>query len=295
MEQIINSEKTIEVADLSKPFLRHSLDIQFFSSEELPTDDVGDVDNPVDDELIDDNPIEDDLGDKEQDLANPEDDKTSFKDDPQNQAFAQIRREKEAAVAQLKQMDAFISQQYGEYGIHTFEQYQEALKAEQEAQQRQQYVDAGLPDEVIDKLSRVDEVLQQAEEAQFKQQLADNYSELVKEYPELVKAPQDISPDVWQKWQDGKTGLSLTEAFELVNKKAIREHLQASSKQSTLNKINSKNHVRANGGEGAEDVDLTSVPAETMQAYRQMFAKELRTGKMKEADFVKHYKKSLKG
>jgi hypothetical protein len=294
MEQIINSEKTIEVADLSKPFLRHSLDIQFFSSEELPTDDVGDVDNPVDDELIEDNPIEDDLGDKEQDLANPEDEQ-SFKDDPQNQAFAQIRREKEAAVAQLKQMDAFISQQYGEYGIHTFEQYQEALKAEQEAQQRQQYVEAGLPEEVIDKLSRVDEVLQQAEEAQFKQQLADNYSELVKEYPDLVKAPQDISPDVWQKWQDGKTGLSLTEAYELVNKKTIREHLQASSKQSALNKINSKNHVRANGGEGAEDVDLTSVPAETMQAYRQMFAKELRTGKMKEADFVKHYKKSLKG
>jgi hypothetical protein len=293
MEQIINSEKTIEVADLSKPFLRHSLNIQFFSSEELPTDDVSDVDNPVDDEPIDDNSIEDDLDDKEQDLADPEDE-PSFKDDPQNQAFAQIRREKEAAVAQLKQMDAFISQQYGEYGIHTFEQYQEALKAEQEAQQRQQYVDAGLPDEVIDKLSRVDEVLQQAEEAQFKNMLADNYSELIKEYPDLVKAPQDISPEVWQKWQDGTTGLSLTDAYELVNKKTIREHLQASSKQSALNKINSKNHVRGNGGEGADDVDLTSVPSETMQAYRQMFSKELRTGKMKEVDFVKHYKKSLK-
>jgi hypothetical protein len=294
MEQNINSEKTIEVADLSKPFLRHSLNIQFFSSEELPADDVVDVDNPVDDELIDDNPVEDDLGDKEQDLADPEDDKTSFKDDPQNQAFAQIRRDKEAAEAQLRQMDAFISQQYGEYGIHTFAEYQEALKAEQEAQQRQQYVEAGLPEEVIDKLSRVDEVLQQAEEAKFKQQLADNYSELQKEYPDLVKAPQDITPEVWQKWNDGVTGLSLTEAYELVNKKAIREHLQASSKQSTLNNINSKKHVRGNGGEGADDVDLTSVPSETMQAYRQMFAKELRTGKMKEADFVKHYKNSLK-
>jgi hypothetical protein len=294
MEQNINSEKTIEVADLSKPFLRHSLNIQFFSSEELPADDVVDVDDPVDDELIDDNPVEDDLGDKEQDLAYPEDDKTSFKDDPQNQAFAQIRRDKEAAEAQLRQMDAFISQQYGEYGIHTFAEYQEALKAEQEAQQRQQYVEAGLPEEVIDKLSRVDEVLQQAEEAKFKQQLADNYSELQKEYPDLVKAPQDITPEVWQKWNDGVTGLSLTEAYELVNKKAIREHLQASSKQSTLNNINSKKHVRGNGGEGADDVDLTSVPSETMQAYRQMFAKELRTGKMKEADFVKHYKNSLK-
>jgi hypothetical protein len=276
MKQNINSAKTIEVADLSEPkFPLRLNDLQFFSD-----DDLGDGG--------------DDLGDKEQEPTDP-DKEPPAQDDKANAAFAQIRREKEAYERQIKEMDAFISQTYGEYGIHTFAQYQEALKAEQEAAQRQQYVDAGLPEEVIEKLTKVDEVLKEAEQVKFQQVLSDNYAELTKEYPDLVKTPQDINPEVWHKWQDGKTGLTLTEAFELVNKKQIREHLQASSKQSTLNKINSKNHVRSNGGDGAADLDLTSVPNETMQAYRQMFAKELRTGKMTEADFVKHYKKSLKG
>lgn len=281
MKQIIEAKKKVGVADLLK------LDLQFFADEP--------IDEPIDDsadEPIDDIPNDEDLGDKEQEPAEPVKD-VSFKDDPQNQAFAQIRREKEAYEAQVRAMDAEISRMYGEsHGIHTFAEFQQAAEAERQAAERQRYADAGLPDDVIDKLSKVDEVIQQAEQEKFNRLLFDNFNDLTKEYPDMVKQPDDIPGEVWQRWNDGKTGLSLTEAFELVNKQAIREHLQASAKQSTLNKVNSKSHVRGNGGEGADDVDLTSVPADVMQSYRQLFAKELRSGKMKESDFVKHYKKS---
>jgi hypothetical protein len=289
MEQLINSAKTTEVAE---PLLL-KLDLQLFADDlggvdpiEEPIDEP--IDEPTDEDLIDD-PIE--PGEKVEDLADPQD--PSFKDDPQNQKFAQMRREKEAAEQQMKQMDAYFAQQFGDsHGIHSFAEYQAAIEREQKEAERQQYIDAGLPEDVAEKLSKVDEVLKQAEQEKFDRLLTDGFSDLKKEYPGLVKTAEDIPVEVFAKWDDGKTGLSLTEAYELVNKKAIREHLQASSKQKALNQINSKSHLRGNGGQGADDVDLTSIPTETLTMYRQMFKKELRSGSMKESDFVKHYKDS---
>jgi hypothetical protein len=293
MEQLINSVKTAEVAELPKQFLLQ-LDLQQFS-DDLGGDDGGAAEETIDENLEADDDLDtgDEIEDGEEDqgVANPETTPPA-QDDKTNAAFAQMRRDKEAYEAQINSMNAMIAQQYGHMGITTFEQYQQAIQEQQQEAERQQYLDAGLPEDLVDKLSKVDQVLQQAETEKFNRLLSDNYIDLQKEYPELVKAPEDIPPEVWQKWNDGKTGLSLTDAYELVNKKAIREHLQAVSKQSTLNKVNSKSHLRGNGGEGADDVDLTSIPPDTLRMYRQMFSKELRTGKMKEADFVKHYKKS---
>lgn len=87
-------------------------------------------------------------------------------------------------------------------------------------------------------------------------------------------------------------GYSLLDAYEVANRAELRTKNINAGKQKALNQLNSKAHIRGNGGSGSDDVDLTSIPADTLQVYRQMFAKELRTGKMKEADFVKHYKKS---
>lgn len=293
MEQMINSEKTAEVADLLL-----KLDLQLFS-DDLGAEDsgAGDDTGAADENLeVDNNDLDtgsEEEGGNNQGVADPETTPPA-QDDKTNAAFAQIRREKEAAEQQLQAMNAMISQQYGHMGITTFEQYQQALEAQRQEAERQQYREAGLPDEIIDKLSKVDEVIQQAETEKFNRLLTDNYSSLQKEYPELVKQPDDIPAEVWQKWNDGKTGLSLTEAYELVNKKSIREHLQAASKQSALNQVNSKSHLRGNGGQGADDVDLTSVPPDVLANYKSLFSKELKTGKMKESDFVKHYKRSLK-
>jgi hypothetical protein len=301
MEQLKNSEKTTEVAE---PFLL-KLDLQFFS-DELGGDDGGDDTVIVDDNLDADIDNDLDTGDDEeipggnnQDVADPEQ-PPSFKDDPQNKAFAEMRRraeqaERDSQIARKYGADygifseADIVSAYGEsHGIQTLQEFENALKMEA---YRQQGLDPDAINSLIDNHPAVKEAIKEKQD-RF---LLDNYFNLQKEYPELVKNEQDIQPEVWKKWNDGKTGLTLTEAFELVNKQSIREHLQASSKQKALNQVNSKAHIRGNGGEGADDVDLTSIPSETMQAYRQMFAKELRTGKMKESDFVKHYKKSQKG
>lgn len=292
MNALINSEKTAEVAELLL-----KLDLQLFAEEldnfDEPVDEP--IDEPVDDHLddLDDDPI--DSGEKVEELADPQE--PSFKDDPQNKAFADMRRRAEQAerdrdIARNYGADygvyseADISARYGEsHGIHSLMELEKAIQMEQ-------YRAQGIDPDVINSIVENHPAIKQAEEEKFNRLLSDSFGDLQKEYPELVKNPEDIQLEVWQKWQDGKMGLSLTDAYELVNKKVIRDHLQASSKQKTLNQVNSKSHLRSNGGEGADDVDLTSIPSETMATYRQMFSKELRSGKMKESDFVKHYKKS---
>lgn len=294
MKQLINSEKTVEVAEL--PFLLR-LDIQQFS-DDLGGGDEGEgaeIDETLDDDL--DNPgTGDDGGGNNQEVADPE--HTPGQDDKTNAAFAQMRREKEAFEQQIRNMDAMISQQYGEsHGIHTFAEYQQAIEQQRRQEEMQQMRDAGLPDEIIEKLEkldRVDEIIQQQERENFNRMVSDGYNEIQKEYPELVKSHEDISDDVLEKWRGGETGLSLLDAYELVNKQAIRDHLRAASKQSALNQVNSKSHLRGNGGDSDGDVDLTSIPSDVLATYKQMFSKELRTGKMKLSDFVDHYKRSNK-
>ena len=286
MNQPIQSAKTTEVAELFR------LNLQFFNDEyaiEEPTETIEDVQPDETTETPENETVE--TGENEQDSAEPAE--PSFKDDPQNQAFAQIRREKEAYEAQVRAMDAEISRTYGEsHGIHTFAEYQAALEAERQEQERMKYREAGLPDEVIEKLSKVDQVLEQAEREKMDRALIEGFSSLQQEYPGLVKTPEDIPPEAWVRYNDGKSGLSLIEAYELSNKQQIREHLKASSKQAALNKLNGKSHIRGNGGEGADDIDLGVVPPDVLQQYRAMFKKELRTGEMTEKDFVKHYKNS---
>jgi hypothetical protein len=294
------SEKIAEVAELPL-----KLNLQLFADEvgDEGADDAADVDTIDTGDDVDDT-LDTDVDDDDQGANNPgaadPDQNPSFKDDPQNKAFAEMRRRTEQA-----ERDAQIARKYGaEYGVfseaeiaakygdsHGIRSLAELEKAIQTEQYRQQGID---PD-AINQLIENHPAIKQANEENFKRLVQDNYLDLQKEYPELVKKPEDVSEDVFKKWNDGKSGLTLTEAYELVNRKSIREHLQASSKQKALNQVNSKSHLRSNGGDGADDVDLTSIPADTLQTYRQLFAKELRTGKMKESDFVKHYKKSTKG
>lgn len=288
MNALIKNEKKAEVVELPL-----KLNLQFFSDEVEDTDtpDDTETEESIDETVTD----EQDTGGNDSDLANQK----PVQDAETNARFAEMRRQAEQAEARARHADELIAQQYGEsHGIYTVEQYEEALKAEQQELERQQYLEMGIdPDEIekiVDKKLENHPAVIEAKKQAADHKLLTNFNQLQSEYSDLVKSPEDVPVEVWQRWNDGNSGLSLTEAYELVNKQTIREHLTASTKQSTLNKINSKEHVRGNGGEGADDMDLTSVPADVMATYRQMFSKELRTGKMKESDFVKHYKNSNK-
>lgn len=225
----------------------------------------------------------------------------------QNSAFAELRRKSEAAEkraieveAQLKRdreiakkygkeyniySDDDVAEQFGEsHGIKTIAEFEEALK-------RQEYKAKGIDPEMINKLIEDHPAIKQAkanEEAMAKAQqdrlLVDNYSELQKEFPEVTK-PDDVPADVWKRWNDGKSGLTLTEAYTLINRKAILDRSVDAAKQAALNNINSKDHIRGNG-KGTE-TDTTRIPDDVLAMY-----KKFNPGKSMD-EYKAHYKKSL--
>jgi multidrug efflux pump subunit AcrA (membrane-fusion protein) len=283
------------------------LNLQFFAE--------GDEDNQTDDQTNDqtddttdqdDQSSDQDTGVNDSDVADQDDDRDYSKDS----AFADLRRKQEAAENKAQELetkynrDRQIATKYGkEYGVYSEEDIAKTygdrgintLEDLEKAIERQSYEQAGLPKEVIDKLNKIDELEKstneyktQSEKEKLDRLLIDEFSELRKEYSDLVKEDgSDLTPDVWTKWNDGKNGLTLTEAYELTNKKAIREHLVKRTSQEKLNQINGKAHVKGTGNQSG-NVESVNIPPETMAAYKKM------TPGLTDQQYMEHYKKSQK-
>jgi len=226
----------------------------------------------------------------------------------QNAAFAELRRSKEAAerkAAQLeaqRQRDIEVARKYGkDYGIYSDDDVaakygqSHGLKtvAEfEEALQREEYQAKGIDPDMIKKIIDDHPAIQRAREqeqafmkAQEENFLVNNFNELTKEYPEITK-PEDVPADVWKKWQSGKTGLSLVEAYYVANRKAISAKQVDAAKQATLNNLQGKSHIKGNGS--GTEVDTTSIPDDVLEMY-----KKFNPGKTLD-EYKKHYKASLK-
>jgi len=223
----------------------------------------------------------------------------------QDRFFAENRRKLEAAerlVAETKaqhQRDIEIAKKFGQYGvfsdadvaekygkshgIHNVQQFEEALR-------REEYQAKGIDPDMVKKLVDEHPDLQAAREfkqaairAQEDSFLVNSFDELTKEYPE-IKGVADVPLDVWRKWKNGSTGLTLNEAYLVVERKNIEARKVEAAKQATLNNIQSKDHVRGNG-KGVEG-DTVRIPDDVMEMY-----KKFNPGKSMD-EYKKHYKAS---
>lgn len=297
MTNQIQSENKAKVAYLP-------LNLQFFAEGDEDQTDQTDVKADDTTDQVDQN-TDQDTGANDPDIAGQDD-----RDYSKDSAFADLRRKHEAAEKKAQEIetkynrDRQIATKYGkEYGVYSDEDIAKTyghegintLEDMDKALERQSYEQAGLPPEVIEKLNKIDDLEKstneyktQSEKEKLDRLLIDEFSELRKEYSELVKEDgSDLTPDVWQKWNDGKSGLTLTEAYELTNKKAIREHLVKRTSQEKLNQINGKAHVKGTG-DVSGNVESVNVPPETMAAYKKM------TPGLTEQQYMEHYKKSQK-
>jgi len=225
----------------------------------------------------------------------------------QDRAYADLRRKAEAAerlVIETKaqhQRDVQIARKFGQYGvfsdadvdekygqshgIHNVQQFEEALRREEYASQG---IDPDMLKKLIDEHPDVRAARERAQaDAREKENgfLIGSFNELSKEYPD-IKEVADVPVDVWRKWQSGKTGLSLPEAYLVVERKNIEARKVEAAKQSTLNSIQSKDHVRGNG-KGVEG-DTVRIDDETLAMY-----KKFNPGKSMD-EYKKHYKASQK-
>ncbi|MFE4569955.1 hypothetical protein [Paenibacillus chitinolyticus] len=245
--------------------------------------------------------IVEDLEVEDTDSEAPEDEpEIPERDFEKDRAFAELRRAKEDAERKLKERDAWVSQQYGEsFGIHTWDEYERALAEEK---RRQEYSEQGLDYDVVKKAVKEEldshpEVLR-AKKANMQAAIDAEVSEFNKAYPEYkfsFNNEKDILnlPNGEVIARKIASGYSLLDAFETTNRDTILEKRTKAAQQATRNNINSKQHIKPSGGSGG-DIDALSVPDDVMAIYRKMHAKDLKSGKMKESDFINHYKKNKK-
>lgn len=262
----IQSSNRVEVAELP-----YKLNLQYFAEEPEQVDDgVVDLEtnDSFDDSMRGEEPEPEAVKEPEkvEDVAEPQ-----KQDSETNKEYQGMRHELKALKEKTQSMDKWVADSYGEsHGLKTWEDYQGALAQQAQEAERQDMLDKGVDPDIIEKV--VNEKLSNhpaivaAEKAKADQNLIDNYKELAEEYSDLVKNANDVAPEVWQKWNNGESGMSLTEAYTVVNRKAIMQQTQASTKQKTLNNLNSKSHLSTEG-DGAGEVTDVSIPAETLQMY----------------------------
>ena len=207
-----------------------------------------------------------------------------------NDAESQRQSDREIAKKYGQQYgvfsDADVAEKYGKsHGVNTIAEFETALRNEE-------YTKAGIDPEMINKLINEHPAIREAREAKEANQksqqdrfLVDSFSELTKEFPDMAKA-EDVPVDVWRKWNNGSAGITLADAYALVNRKEITAKQAESTKQATLNSIQGKGHLQGNG-KGVEG-DTVRVPDDVMEMYKRFNPKQT-TEQIKA-----HYKASQK-
>jgi hypothetical protein len=115
---------------------------------------------------------------------------------------------------------------------------------------------------------------QQAEQQdKVRIQFDSDFKELQSEYPDIKKIEDiasSLSDESHQKLvQKLQRGYSLLDAYESVNRGAVKQKAAAAGRQKALNDQNSKQHLK-NAGGGSSDIDTTVVPPEVLKQYKAL-------------------------
>ena len=97
------------------------------------------------------------------------------------------------------------------------------------------------------------------------QAIKDGHKKLREEYGDLVPDLDKMDQDTMNRFH---RGYPLEEAWVLSNKDKLVSKARNSAKQQALNSVNSKSHLKSEGG--GEEVDTTNIPTETLSMYRRM-------------------------
>jgi hypothetical protein len=212
------------------------------------------------------------------------------KQDPEtNKAFQEMRKAKEEAErkaaeteVKAKKADELIAQQYGHMGIYTVDQYEAALKADQEAKNAERYEESGLTSEEIEAIRnyrQVKEQLEQQVNVTVQEEKAAQWNSLYATYPELKDtaelfkqgaAPEWYTPEMAAEIARGASPIAAyrNAHFETIMQKTLGNTKEV-AKQEALDQLNSKDHLAPNAATGG-DVDHVDIDPETMRMYRSL-------------------------
>lgn len=298
MNHNIQSSKMGKVAEFPL-----KLDLQWFADEpdieELGNPDPDEPENVEWEQFDSDKPKEDSEKTEQPEVVEPEPELVK-QDHETNKAFQELRKAKDAAERQIKEADEWAKNTYGHMGISSFKEYQQAVI---DQQKREEYQEKGIDYDEVRKIAK-DEAenhpdVVKARQIEQKYAINAEIRSLKSAFPDVEVAEIDDLGDLvgmlsklpnWDSIQQKiNKGYELKDAFELANRDDIAKRRVAAAEQEARNKLKSKDHLKPSGSAVADD--SISVPQETLAQYRTIFKKELKSGKMTEADFINHYKK----
>ncbi|HEY5563854.1 MAG TPA: hypothetical protein VIK72_19230 [Clostridiaceae bacterium] len=218
--------------------------------------------------------------------------------DKTNAAFAELRRQKKEFQKLKQENDEWAVRNFGDVGVKDFDSYRKMMDTQIMDNKVKELEEKGYDVKAIQDAISLDpnyaamlaaakfitkgaeiaepkEVIEPKEEIKEKpiddEKLLVEYTALEKAFPDLITKPEDISNEVWAKYEKG---YELMDAFKLVNEGKIKEKITKKAKeiarQETLNKLNSKKHLKTEKESNSSASNDTFIDAETMSTYKSM-------------------------
>jgi hypothetical protein len=205
--------------------------------------------------------------------------------DEANRAFANMRREMEAAKRQAAEIDAIYAKQFGNYTnpetgqpIRSARDYAEAMAAQQRMQARQQLQENNIDPNLIDNMIANSPVVRQAEAAmaelnntRAQQQIERDIEEVLRLDPSINSKDELMAdPSFDQVLQKVQSGMNLVDAYKIVNFDRLSNSKTAAARQAAINQVKGQSHL-ANGNGITTPDSGEDIPASMIEDFKDMF------------------------
>lgn len=202
-----------------------------------------------------------------------------------NAAFANMRRQLQEANRRLADTDAMFAKQFGNYKnpetgepIRSAKDYYEAMAAQERANAREQMKQNGIDPSVIDNLIANSPAVRQAQAAtaelnsyRAQQRLDADCKEILALDPSINSVEEIMNdPSMPLMLEKVQAGMSLVDAYKIVNFDRVFASKEAAVKQQTVNQVKGKNHLATGASINVNDTE-EDIPANLVNQYKEMF------------------------
>jgi 3-methyladenine DNA glycosylase/8-oxoguanine DNA glycosylase len=256
-----------------------SYNLQFFADEGEASEGVNETESAEQSEG------EGEVTETENEGANEEVTEPQTQSPETNAAFANMRRQLEAANRRLADTDAMFARQFGKYTnpetgqpIRSAQDYYEAMAAQERMNAREQMQQNGIDPNMIDNLIANSPAVRQAQAAtaelnnyRAQQKLEADYKEILALDPSL-NGVEDIlnDPSMPLMAERVAQGMSLVDAYKIVNFDKVFNSKEAAVKQQTINQVKGKNHLSTGAAVNVSS-DLEDIPANMLEDFKDRF------------------------
>lgn len=202
-----------------------------------------------------------------------------------NAAFANMRRQLEAAKRQQREVDEMYARQYGNFNnpetgqpIRSAKDYFDAMAAQERVNARAQMQEKGIDPSIIDSMIANSPVIRQAKAAtaelnglRAQQMLENDYKEILELDPSLNSTDEILNDPLMPLMMDKVArGMSLVDAYKIVNFDKLSSQKGQAAKQAAINQVKSKNHLATGAALNVADAG-DEIPSNLVERFKETF------------------------